>query len=719
MSVFAPPETRLADLTFFYRGPEYAIAVPEGDRKALAWAMGQCSQFWNGASTLIVPVRTNGRTWMSVRDQLELRPVETCFVHESVPAPARAQLEASLGTQVRHWGDAWDGFHEEEMHPLLLQPKQADATKRRTLRVPRFDSAALSLISLASWGHIPDEHRSDYRDYFDIGDVADGPGAHAAMLVGQLNGTSPLEQSMSLINSYGSLPIGRGLFVFERGSFQELVTFWNLRSRTREAGNRPLLFAVTRAAFEQPQILEPLGRHLALDYFYEQMPDIGVMAEDRALAAGALESLGYKASESDGIARRFGHRPSEHTLSFGFFGPTPADRPWRRGALGREQVTIASGELSCQPPTPPAMPATGRHIRVGIQGLPLPMPLTDATAKAVFKGSYESPEGLTIHTTSAIGQSRLRFALPDAWAALESWAEARGETVRLSPPGRYGQALLDRLGSLDALKALADERSLAILETLAPPSRKKLVQRVVKEAKQQTGSRLDEKLLAELLARESPFIELKARSAGEIASIAEISKAELLPRLAELVETGFVIRGAAIRCPRCTIGAFLLLEEQRERVRCRHCGFEFLLPVLDSGERGELPVSYQLDGLMSRAMDQDLLPVLLTLAASIPTEPLSIQAAWLGLEFDSATGQTEHDLLISTGQEVSVAECKATASISREQLRALLRFAAEHKARPMLSALSGSFTRQQRDAIAEQGGLVFERTQLLSTAPPA
>lgn len=107
-----------------------------------------------------------------------------------------------------------------------------------------------------------------------------------------------------------------------------------------------------------------------------------------------------------------------------------------------------------------------------------------------------------------------------------------------------------------------------------------------------------------------------------------MARDELLPALGSLVEAGFVVRGAAIRCPRCKIGAVLLLSEQSERVRCRACNHKHLLPVLEEGQK---------------------------------------------IESDSGE-ESEHDLLISDGATVTVGECKATASISDKQLRDLLKF---------------------------------------------
>jgi hypothetical protein len=714
--MFEPRASHQAGLTFFYRGPEWAIAVRQGDLGALTWAMERCSRFWNGAGTLIIPVRADGRTRSDIADHLDTRPVEACFFHDSVPEHARSALARKLGrTAVRQWTGAWDGFDEYELPPLLLQPLPSERIGRRSLRIPQFESRRMKRICLAAWGHIAKEDEPDYRQYFDVGGVRSIRHCHTAMLAGQLEGTSPVEQSVALIGSYGPTAVGRSLFVFEKGSFDELVGFWNLRSRMRDVGNRPMVFGVARESLEDPELLRSLGEFIAADNFYSQKPDIGILADNKDLARSALASLGFEADTGHQVNRRVGGGRDERPLSFGFFGPASGGQV-RRGAIVHDQVTITAGEISLRPPRPTALPQSGHYVRVGIGGLPLPMPLADPTAARVTPNGYASPEGLTIKTNTWIGQGYLKLAVPHAWEALKGWAEAREETVELSRPGSYGQALLDRLVDLCALDALAGESPVAVLEALTSLSRSKLAQKVVEEARKRTSVKLSERALADLLAEEAHFLELRARTANDIAAEAKMRRPEILPALGSLVEAGFVVRGATTRCPRCRIADVRLLDEQSETVRCRACGHEYLLPVLDEDGRTERPPVYRLDGLMARAMDQDLLPVLLTLRACSPADPSTVRAAWLGLEFRSAGSEKpkELDLLTFDGNAVTVAECKASASIHDRQLRDLLDLAARYEARPVIAALAGKFKAAHRNAVIERGGAVFERSDLLT-----
>ena len=715
--MFDRPETYQAALTLWYRGPEWAFAVRQGNLAALEWALERSSTFWNGANSLIIPIRADGRTWPIIEQYLAVRPVETCFVHDSVPAVARARAARALGPSISQWANAWDGFDEQELHPLLLQPSYLGEAKPVSLRVPRFAFRSLRRIALATWGHLPDEDVSHYRRGFDV-DVVAGSAAHAALLEGQLFGSSPAAQTTRLIRPYGSLAMGRGIFVFRRGSFQELVAFWNLRSRARDVGDRPLLVGVAREALDHPETLSALTRWIETDSLLDQTPDLGITADrgDREAAAAALGSLGFHQHEGTTVSRSLGRRPVDRALSFGFFGPRPSG-PIKRGAIAREQVTISAGQASFRLSRPEGFDVrTGHSIRVGIEGLPLAMPLTDGGANAVVPNGYRSSEGVTIITDASVGDGYLELRIPDAWESLKDWAAAEDASVQLSPAGRYGQALLDRLSDLDGLGALADQDALGVLEALAPTSRKKLAQRVVTEARQQVKTQLDEQLLGTLLRDQALFLELRARTAVEIAGEMKVARRRILPALAALIRAGFLVRGAAVSCPRCDFGDVLALAEQDERVRCRACHNDFLLPVLDRNGDLERPYVYRLDGLMARAMDQDLLPVLLALRALLPPAGAPpLLAVWLGLEFDAPYGKSEQDFVFSDGATVWVGECKAhAAGLPDAQLRKLLDLARARGARPVLAAPKGSFPEHQRTSVEGLGGIVLERAQLLA-----
>jgi hypothetical protein len=709
--MFEQPEIQQATLSVWFRGPEVAFAIREGDLAALDAVLRTC-RFWNGAGSLIVPVRADGRTWPVIEQLLEVRPVEVCLFHESVPERARERLRTGLAPHVADWSEFWDTFDDRELHPLMLQPSWRGEAPKPSLLIPRFHSARLDRIALATWGYVPDDELADYRQAFDLGEV-EGGAAHIRLLEGQLTQLSPLGQSVKLMRHFGAVSAGRQLWVFGRATFGDLVEFWNYRSRMRDVDERPLLIGIARDALREPETLTPLARWLGTESYVEHTPDLGVVThpEDRELARAALTGIGFEEATRADVSRRIGSTRRAESLTFGFYRTFPGG-PIRRGANTHDQLTLTAGSASYRIARPADFIARGGNsIRVGIEGLPLAFPLTKALASAVVSNGYPSREGLTIHTNAWAGDGYLPIALPDGFETLRLWAADSGD-AQLSQAGRYAQALLERLGALDALATLASESAVAILTALAPLSRKKLAQRVVAEAQDKVGIQLDEERLAEMLKEEALFLELRARTAADLVQPG-VKKGDILAPLEALVAAGFVTRGAAIECPICEYGDVLALSEQDERVVCRACHADFLLPVVDPSGRAERPPVYRLDGLMARAMDQDLLPVLLALNSTQTDQPL-LRAAWPGVNVAGPNGQAEYDLIASDGENVWVAECKARAGVlPQAQLDGLLDFCRRHSALPVLAALDGAFAAEQRDAVLERGGRVLERAQLL------
>jgi hypothetical protein len=134
--------------------------------------------------------------------------------------------------------------------------------------------------------------------------------------------------------------------------------------------------------------------------------------------------------------------------------------------------------------------------------------------------------------------------------------------------------------------------------------------------------------------------------------------------LAPLVEYGFVPRAYLLECPQCRFSQMLDLGAHDERARCRACGESYVTPVVDESGAREPSRYYRLDGLMARAMDQDVLPMLLRLRAVRPTlQPDELLFAWPGVEFDAGDGRAavEGDLVVSNGTDVWCGEAKKTA----------------------------------------------------------
>ena len=133
----------------------------------------------------------------------------------------------------------------------------------------------------------------------------------------------------------------------------------------------------------------------------------------------------------------------------------------------------------------------------------------------------------------------------------------------------------------------------------------------------------------------------------------------LLTAIQPLIETGFVRRGRKERCPACGYEDFYSLHELDERLFCHACQGRFLLGVAAGPDEPRL--TYQLDPLMARAMDQDLLPVLLTLRHLYSPAGGATGAFWPGLDIipmGERAKKQDCDVLLAQEGNVTVCECK-------------------------------------------------------------
>jgi hypothetical protein len=357
----------------------------------------------------------------------------------------------------------------------------------------------------------------------------------------------------------------------------------------------------------------------------------------------------------------------------------------------------------------------GRHVRLALRNLPLPLPTTPSIARAILQYAY-SAEGVSVLTDAAEAWN-FDIQLPAAWDALRGWAHDHGYEVRLSQAGRYAMALLGRIGDLQQLDVLADELRIRALKVLTPESRLKLTQRLTGAVAEEHDAN-EEQLASRLAERISDvglFLEVESRPVDDLTSILQENRPAVLAAVAPLVKTGLIQRGRTTRCPHCNYNAFVSLGELDERIRCRACRESYVLPVVDSSGRREPATTYRLDGLMARAMDQDLLPVLLTLRAMRPPPGASeLFFAWPGLEFRQGEAVVETDLLTSDGDRVWIGEVKNNAaSLADQQVDRLLELAHGTRARPVIAGLEGQFPEALVTKVRESGGQILVGPDLL------
>ena len=682
--------------------------------------MRRCATFWNGVGCLLLPCRADGRMPSWLDGLLEVRPVDACFMHEALGDTACAAIKRRIPEAIRLWSD----FDAHEVHPLDLETAAQRLERDAVLEVPHFATERLRRVALAVWGDVPEVDLPHWQDRFSYS-VRDGVDAHGALLRAQvdLHGESPLRlTARHMILVWQEAPMHWPyIWVFGDPTFDALVNFWNLRARSTGTTGGPSVIGVPRESLRHPEQLGALAGWLRGNPSLELTPDVFVScpagAQDEVRSALASLSINEETDTQAQFTLRARAPLVPHkTPTFRFAYPGVGGR-FIRGAHGYALVAFTDGRSSLSLPAPPGFDLrTTKRARLTLSNLPMPLPVTPAAAQRVHRDG-QARDGVTL-LTAAVGEWNIDIQLPRAAQALQDWASDHGYILERSSAGRDTEALLRRTGALDGLDVFADAQRLAVLRALAPPSRVKLARGFVAEV-EAVGGHLDEQTMLEKLSDLGLFLELHARSAGDIASSMEkgVSKRHVLRLLEPLVAAGFVRRARQPQCPQCRFRTLLDLAEQDERVRCRACGATFVLPVVDQSGEDEPALLYRLDGVMARAMDQDLLPAVLALRALRPPAPQpNLFFAWPGVLLARDGGRpVDVDLLISDGRTVWFYEVKNNAGgLEKQQLQRLIRLASEAGARPGLAALEGSFAPELVQDVMGRGGRVLERKQLLA-----
>ncbi len=683
-------------LQFAMRGGEYAFAIPAGDLAALDEVVPICCQVWNGANSLIVPVTEDAELPVSVEHATTTRDVERVFVHKAVGDGGRARLAARFPgrTTLLH-----DHALERDLQPLNLQPSFRDPPQggpSAVLPVPVYDDDALRRIAHVACGFIDEASVGEYGEAFVL-EERTGPAAHSALLSSQIAGRSPLAQSTYQMKTYRQEGLfrARRLVVLDDDGFDGLVMFWNFRARSERFTD---IVAVPTQAFETPDQLRPL-----LDWGSGEVsvlkPDFLVIVDParRECVEAALLSLGLRNHGEANASTSYlgGVDEDRRQPEFGFTELRLIGGRMRRGLFNENLVSLEPGRNIVRfEPRGFATKHAGGQVRLDLLSWPLPFQPPRVTATRVQRDAFVDDGVVCILTMAMNSAYTFDLVVPGADDALADFLSEHRLSSVPSPAGRYGTALIERLGGPQRLEAIATSEALLVLGTLASTSRLKLVQRLNRVLSDRYGEQApDAAELANLIRGELVTLELPSPSFSDLLGQTNLERVQLLSTLKPLIDVGLARRGRRERCPDCGFADFYPLGEITERLVCHACQKRFLLSVAAGPDEPRL--SYQLDPLMARAMDQDLLPVLLTLRHLYSPDGAASGAFWPGLELTRDDGKKQDcDVLLAQDGKVTVCECKlSAASLSVAQANATIALAEELGANTVFAAVEGDFNR--------------------------
>ncbi len=681
----------------------YAYFVWEGDISGTTRAMRFMNTQWGGIRSLVIPIKEDMTVAPIFKHLLQLHEPDRFVEYLTDGSSPNYDAHNWLASYLVHtfpWrrpglqmGFAFER-HDETAHPLSMLP-EADLGKTLTDRHLKGDGAS-ELLQMALYGAVYPEQQIDYKRVVELNDE-DILMTSSKFWTSQLD----LEPFTSVLNltALNVVP-HRVVGSFESNHFdivvvdsvQSICAFWDFRA-TREAsqamsGLRRRTILLPRRCIDDKLALSGMLTILRENLFYR-----GVAAEchliftsndgeEGAILADVLSSLPgmepfieqtFTVTSTWSLGRTedaAGLIPPH--LKYAFGNPLLPDS-FLEGIRGtRVPITTNLGnecnEVLFTPPTSYVNKSLG-SVAVDYEcAIWKRYPRTTQIAQTILRDGWFSKYGLTATYSITSNPTYLAFNLPTEWKTLEAYFGAHGYGVRPSKPGIYGGALVGLLGGWPEVGVIAQKQVYLLFDLLALASTKKIAQRISKSLNisednlERVRQALDDtEIVAELNGITKTLGELKNHPT------LQSYRSELVGILSQLCELQVTHRGFLLACPHCGATEWYPLDKLNERLMCWGCGHEFPLPV-EKPAGGEIQWEYRLNTLVNRAVDQDVLPSVLSVYYLTKDKEACCKSTGIELVKNDQVS-AELDFLYVCEQKLYLGECKAGKVLTEKDMR--------------------------------------------------
>jgi len=264
--------------------------------------------------------------------------------------------------------------------------------------------------------------------------------------------------------------------------------------------------------------------------------------------------------------------------------------------------------------------------------------------------------------------------LPGTEAVLSCVFAGHGLELRATPATKVANQTIELLGGHDGIGLLADERVLQLLVKLTPPRRRRLAESLASAV----GSE-SEAGIREVIARCLPSLETRgSQPAWDVQGMTSLvggtkeQQAELFATIQDLYGKRVLLRGKSFPCPHCGSDLWYPLASLQEENRCDGCNKPVGLPIFS--QQGVLGDHFRLNQLVANAVDQGVLPVLLTIHL-LDRQPFAMRRFVANHEVYETGGENrlaEVDLVFALSDKLGLAEVKADSGFDLKQTNRLI-----------------------------------------------
>ncbi len=222
------------------------------------------------------------------------------------------------------------------------------------------------------------------------------------------------------------------------------------------------------------------------------------------------------------------------------------------------------------------------------------------------------------------------------------------------------EQIINLINGSENLKILNEERIFRLLVDLAP----KRIRRIVRDILKKIGKAIPEGHLESLISENiSPITTINSNvyisTKDLLARFPENYREKYGHLLQELYKNRILLRGKSFKCPHCNSTLWYSLSALNDDLKCYCCGNNIILPFLIGSTA--LEDSFKLNELVCNAVDQGILPVLLTANYLFRQKFCGKRFLFNYKIFDeNMEGQlSEVDIIFTIGKLIGIAEVKA------------------------------------------------------------
>jgi hypothetical protein len=442
------------------------------------------------------------------------------------------------------------------------------------------------------------------------------------------------------------------VIVYEPGSVADLCLLWTLRSAHGLYQGLPLAVPATA------DVVVELESWTDLDDWMHFAPRLRGFGRPWGLISASVptEQLAEIAGRAEGPWEAF-------TVSDLLQPPSRPSRP----SVDVAHFTDGTATVGVWDPTDRELvrdrprPAFGLDLRGRITLSGKPLPALRALRSGFFGAGGWIGGGYDFQVSA--DSDTVAVEWPSSWELLQAAAAEHGLQVRPSRPGQAAAALLERVGSFEAIEPLKDDRVLAQLDRLGERVGISWFRSRLRDMQSGLATESDDAAArsARIEAQLDEMVVPPVDDAQHELTASQLQSDFGLPSarawLAWAETSGLIVRGARVECDRCGTKAWRAAAELAPPLACAGCGETISRPF----PADTLTFRYRASRLLIEVQASDAIPHVLCAAWWVAL----FRRGWLtgiypGVEFldgDELLAEIDVVLLLQEGT-LALGECK-------------------------------------------------------------